>query len=527
MKFKKLMAASLAASMALLAGCTSEPANKDVNDNASTENQGSEQSGDDSEVKKPFEVTMLYCDNANYPVKDDWMVFKEIEEKTGAKIKVQAVPESDYVAKQQIVFNSGDIPDIVTKTFPKAEDALAGLLLPISKYEDQMPNFKKFIDDNGLRQELENTKMSDGNYYGLPVKAHTSKIQDQQWLIRKDIFDKNNIPVPKTLEDVYEAGKKLKEIYPDSTPITNRFGADNIMSGISGGFGTIAGWTIGDGMYYDADKDEWEFAPTTENWKKMLEYTNKLYKDGVLDPEFGTLDSGIYEQRIITGKTFIMLDWVGNIKNRYAIEGPKNDPDFDIQPIYPPTGPDGDYALNWKASWGQSWVLPASLEEDPDHLKEVLSFIDWCYTDEAETLLTFGKEGETYKTVDGINQFIDSEIKYDALYGLNNNCLNVREDKGFLYGTLTPEQVEVFDKIAADGCVPTPNPASPLTPDQIEETKVYSSSLLDYTKTMMESFIFGKESLDNWDKFVATCKEKGSDKLVEAYNKSWKEQKSK
>lgn len=525
MKMKKIMAVSLAASMALLAGCGDKQTSaKGAGEALDVKEQGSKE--DTGEIK-PFEVTMLYSDNANYPVKDDWMVFKLIEEKTGAKLKVQPVPESDYEAKRQIVFNSGDMPDIIAKTVPKAEDALGGLLLPISEYEDRMPNFKAYVEKyDGLREAIDNTRLSDGNYYALPVKSHTTKLQDQQWCIRKDIFDKHNIPVPTTLEEVLEAGKKLKEIYPDSTPITNRFGSANLMCVLAGGFGTIAGWTLNDGAYYNKDKDEWEFAPTTDEWKQLMEYTHRLYEEGVLDPEFGTLDSTVYEQKIVTGKTFIMADWVGNIRHRYSVEGPKFDPDFEMQPIYPVTGLEGKYALQWASYWGQSWVFPATLKDDEEHLNQLLSFLDWCYTDEAEKMLTFGIEGETYKNNNGVNSFIDPDkVKYDALYGLNNNCINVREDSGFLYGNLTEDQIKLFDKIAEDNCVPSMNPASPLTPAQIDEIKVYSSSLIDYVNTMMESFIFGKASLDDWDEFVATCKEKGSDKLIESYNTSWKNRK--
>ena len=527
MKLKKGLTIfmSLAMCMGALSGCTGD---KDAETAASAAPSAAPEASDSAEADpdapkeiKPFEVSMLYSDNASYAYSEDWMVWDIIEEHTGAKIKVQAVPESDYEAKRNIIFNTGDMPDIISKTFPKQQDALSGLLLPISDYEDRMPNYKAWIEKYDMRQELDNTRFGDGKYYGLPVKAHTSRLQDQQWLVRTDILEKHDIAIPTTLDELHAAGVKLKELYPDSTPITNRFTTGNIMTGFAAGFGTIAGWTLGNGMYFDYDANEWVFAPTTDNWKNMLEYTRKLVADGVLDSEFATLDSTVYEQRIVQGDTFFMYDWAGNIV-RYNQQGKAIDPDYNVTPIYPVKGPEGDAAIAWKASWGQQWVFPATLADDEEQLNNVLSLIDWCYSDEAEVLLTFGKEGETYvKNENGNLQFKDPAVDYCAAHGLDNNSIAVREHSDFLYSSLNAEQVALFEKIAEDKLVPLPNPESPLSVEKMEETQIYQTNIQDHVNAGMEKFIFGQDSLDNWDQFVATCKELGSDNLAKEYNDAW------
>ena len=472
---------------------------------------------------EPCTISMLYVDNSNYPLKDDWKIFDWIEEATGVTFDIQSVPSADWDTKLPIVLNSGKVPDLITHNFPKGSDVLNGVYLPISDYVDQMPNFQKYVKENGLEQALDDARMSDGKYYMLPMKSHTSIIQDQQWLIRKDIFEKNNIAIPTTLDEVYEAGLKLKEIYPDSTPITNRFGANNIMTGFAAGFNTIAGWTIGDGMYYDRSAEKWVFAPTTQNWKDMLTYVNKLYSSGVLDQEFSTLDSSTYEERIINGQTFMMYDWAANI-DRYDDAGTKVDPNFSVVPIVPPTGPNGDYAVGWKGFWGQAVELPADAK-DRDNFEGILKFLDWCYTDEAETLLTFGKEGETYNVNPdtGVMQFIqpdpDNKIDYYAVYGLDNNSLCFREHQDFLFSLLPAEGVEVYNQILEKNCSKLPNPSAPLTAEQNEDVSEYLPGILDYVDTSMQNMIFGKTSIDDFDKFVSAVNGKGADDLVAEYKK--------
>lgn len=93
---------------------------------------------------------MMIFEDAAAPFSEDWLSLKMIEENADVKLNIQSVPVSDQATKTQVVFNSGEIPDIVTKTFPKPNDALSGLLLPVSDYVDKLPNFQKYLKDNGL-----------------------------------------------------------------------------------------------------------------------------------------------------------------------------------------------------------------------------------------------------------------------------------------------------------------------------------------------------------------------------------------
>ena len=261
------------------------------------------------------EISMMIFEDAAAPFSEDWLSLKMIEENADVKLNIQSVPVSDQATKTQVVFNSGEIPDIVTKTFPKANDALSGLLLPVSDYVDKLPNFQKYLKDNGLEKYMDRQRMADGKYYMLPSKAKTATIQDHQWLIRKDILEKNNLPMPTTLEELKDVALKLKELYPESTPISNRFNTNNIMAGIAGAYNTIAGWTLGDGnVFMMKSRDNWVFAPTTDNWKQFVTYARELYASGALDSEFSTQDSSVYEQRIAKGEIFIVYDWATNCK---------------------------------------------------------------------------------------------------------------------------------------------------------------------------------------------------------------------
>ena len=515
MSKKRYLAACLAVLMAGTMFCScSSPSGES--------SSGSSGGSSDSTADEPKDVTItyLYADNTSYPYKEDWAVFDWIKEATGVTLDLTVVPDADYTTKVPLMLNSADCPDILGKWLPQNnDDCFNGVYLAISDYEDQLPNYTAFLEESGMRAEIDGTRLSDGKYYSLPTCARSTTIQDQQWIIRADIFEKNNIPVPTTMDELYEAGKKLKELYPDSTPITNRFGSANIMAAFAGGFGTVAGWS-GSDMLYDWETETWEYAPATENWKDMITYVNKLYTEGVLDEEYATLDSAVYEERIVNGTTFIMYDWVTNI-TRYDPVGKEKDPDFELVAIVPPKGPEGDYAVRPLHQWQQNTTLPAKVK-DQDNFEDILRFIDWCYTDEAEMILTFGIEGETYeKNEEGRYVYLPDEngnaVDTMSVYGIYNNSLTYRQHIDSILGTLDDASYEAFEKIDELNCVPIPNPASPLSAEQNEYVSTFSSSLTDYVNSSMEQMIMGTMPLSDWDTFVQNCMDKGAQKMIDAY----------
>ena len=89
---------------------------------------------------------------------------------------------------------------------------------------------------------------------------------------------------------------------------------------------------------------------------------------------------------------------------------------------------------------------------------------------------------------DGIRVFLDENTDYCATYGLNNNSLTVLRHPDLFtqaFGDKAQSVKEIFDQMAEKNCVPNVNPASPLTPQQLEDTAVVSTSLTDYANMIV------------------------------------------
>ncbi len=472
-------------------------------------------------------VTMLYSDNSNYPYKKDWTILKEIKNRLNVELALEAVPEVDYSSRRTVVFVSGDMPDIISKTFSYdiASYTASGKFLPISKYFDQMPNFSAFIKKYDYMPDLENTRSKDGNIYFLPVNCNTQRVNSHGWLIRMDLLDEYGIELPKTFDDIYNATKIWKSYNPDKYPITSRFGVNNILSKISAGFDTIAGWSMGNMFKYDKDANDFKFAPTSDNYKTMLSWLHKMYSEGLLDVEFSTLGSTVYEERARYGEQFIMIDWIGN-QNRYNLDGPiqSGNPNFNIQPFMPPKGPTGVYAGGKVPKYEQGWVINAKVAER-SNFTQFLQFLDWMYSEEAAELTTFGLEGESFQVLaDGRKEYIDFTRDYTVEMGINQNCLTVRRDDDFFASNKTQYVIDLFTQMDKEGVFKPQDPSLKLSDQEKDEESLYRSSLQDYVDQMTLEFIFGRTSLDKWPDFVAECEAKGRPELDKLYNAVWKNQ---
>jgi len=477
---------------------------------------------------EPTVITMLYSDNANYPAQDDWLILQEFKDRMNVVLDLEAVPESDFEARRTVSFNSGDMPDIISKTFGYTVSPYiaAGLFLPISDYVDQMPNYKAFIEKYDYAADLDNTREADGKYYSLPINSNTQRVNAHGWMIRMDQLDEYGLEVPTTMDEIYEASKVWKEHNPDAYPMTNRFGSANILSKVAPAFDTIAGWGLGNMFQYDAAADNFFFAPATDEYKEMLMWMNKMYEEGLLDPEFSTLDSTLYEERIKNGEQFILVDWIGN-ENRYNRDGPaqSGNENFNVQPMMPPKGPRGTFAGGEVNKYEQGWVINAKVAERED-FPQVLAFIDWLYSEEGAELTSFGVEGVSYEVLDsGRKEFIDFSVDYTADLGINQNALTARRDEDWFASQKSEYVVDLFSQMDAEGVFKPKQPSIVLDDLQKEEEGFYRTTLNDFVNQMTEEFIFGVASFDEWDAFVADCQSKGAVELDALYNGAWDSQK--
>lgn len=495
--------------------------------------------GKSGEKDSATKISILYMDNANSPYKNDWLILKEIAKQKNVELDLQVVPGADYDQKRSMLFASGELPDVIVNAWPNniSQYAQNGMLLPVSDYLDKLPHLKKIITDWDLKSTVEDISEKDGKFYVLPY-MNKSLGGTECFGIREDIFEKNNIPEPQTYEELHQAMKKLRAIYPNSLGTGELYLGKKMMSYIAEAFGTNGGYSLPNCYSYDFDKKEWYFAPTSDKYRELITYMRSMYDDGCLDPEAFTQDGTQYNQKVINEQYFVFpINGPQEAKSLTRKLAANGKADAKVKALYPLAGPTGIRSVKPSSKNQGGLAINAKLEKRKD-LDKVLDFFDWFYySEEGAMLATIGVEGVTYDKKDG-KCVLKPEIvtpenpegtkSLEKDYGLSHEGLkslapDVLSDD--IRSLLADKDQFAFAQYIKDNKMTTPDdPIIKFSTEQSEKTKLLITTLNDYTGQMMMRFIFGQESTDNWDNYINECKKKGSDELMKIVNQAWSSQ---
>jgi len=189
---------------ALAAGCAGG-----TNNNT---NQGAQPGGGAAAGDKPFQGKSITFVTANHPWGEAIKpLLPEFEAKTGMKVNVQSFFEDQLTQKLTVQFTANSATPDVFMYRPLQEGKLFyknGWVSPL----DEFPNKDASYDFADFSKSSIGSVTVDGKLAGIPI------ITEQEILYyRKDLLQNAGIAVPKTMDELVAAAKKLhdpsKEIY--------------------------------------------------------------------------------------------------------------------------------------------------------------------------------------------------------------------------------------------------------------------------------------------------------------------------
>lgn len=234
-------------------------------------------------VTKPTTLKYYVQEHPSTPFKKDWVIWKNLSEATGVTFDFVVVGADTFEQKMRLLYSTNDLPDIVaTRLFLANEFGSQGGIENIFANLDRMPNFAKTLKAYPDAKAMITTL--DNKAYYFPVVGSAKYLLT--YLYRSDTFKKLGITPPEFTDDFTAALKALRQAYPEVYPFSSRRGITDQFSF----FATIAPqWNTGHNMYLDPATDAYKYGPIEDNYKRMLQYFNKLYNEKLLDPEWATL----------------------------------------------------------------------------------------------------------------------------------------------------------------------------------------------------------------------------------------------
>jgi len=449
---KRLLAMLLIVAMAitLLASCGGNNSKESQSSNTSqttTNNsltsESDEKSSDDKEDKAAEEVyTFKMFASFSTPElsEADKAFFELVEKANNVKIELEVPPSTNYSERLQIMLAGGDYPDVVL--FPSENDKVLldavknGVLIPLNEYLENAPNLKKYSYDISW----DSLKLAgDDNIYGIP---RTSIARADGFIVRKDWLDKVGLSIPEggavTKDEFVEILKAFTKEDPDGNGKDDTYGFA-ASSDAEGNMGPILGWAFGLIGWQKADSGPYEYmnlqySREHDNYKKALEFTHMLWKEGLIDPDWPVTRRDISIERYKQGINGVIAEFAGWVTNYLNDMLPIN-PDVELTYI---TGVKDDNGKVEGGSFGTGFWGLWSITTSAKKPERIIQVFDWMLSDDGWDTVNYGPEGVTYK-LEG-----DKKVATDlySKYSWGRNILRRNDDPGFFVPLNTPEDLK-------------------------------------------------------------------------------------
>lgn len=543
-KMKRMAAAALIGIMVLsAAGCQNKATKPEETPVVTAETKSSEETAKQTETEEAAEnpkekvtLSVLIGEHASFPAArfEDSLFLQHIEEKTGVRLELQPVPDAGDAYKNRIntMLATGDLPDMIWTSSNDAmvnEAAVKGAFLPYTDYLDIAPNIKKIIEENpDIRRSY---LADDGKLYIMP--RVTPNVMSEIFMIREDIFEKEQLNEPENFDDLYEMLKLLHEKYPEAVTFINRNGGPHLVNRLAYSWGS--GYeTATNGFYLDRDSSQYKYGPLDENFKAMVEWLKMLYDEGILDKEYALRSTAQWEEAFSNETAIFSIDYIDRIRSindAYIANGSE----ARMVALKMPKGPDGRSGILAKsAAMANSGIVINSKVKNPE---AAIRFVDWIYSEEGRYITSYGIEGETYEIdpADG-RPYYTAQMKTTA----NPEGKDMVKDFGWIYymdkyefvsGHLKPAPgsgeepdnrwVYSREKVEKNGEVIPADPVLNYTEEQSKIIRTQGVAVSDHFKANIDKFIMGTRPMSEWETFVEELKGCGVEELGRAYNNAY------
>lgn len=496
---------ALVAAAAMVSACGSKP--------ASGGGPGGEA------VNKDIHILLSHS-NAKYAMqlKDNDPYVKKLSELSGYNLKFEFLGHgNDYIQQLTVRFASGDLPDLIrTDSIDSTMHPGAlqqGVFHELGPLIDQYgPNIKSKIP----KEAWESTRVSrDGKIYGIP--ALSALPASRVMYIRQDWLDKLRMKVPETLDEflAFFEAVKTNDLNGNGDP-NDEYGfyvRENLQ--FSDVFFREFGASPNQWYYRDGQLIPGMVLP---EMKDALKFWKELYDKGYINPNLFTNKSADWEAGIKQGKAGLWMHDIINYMSNWQPENFVNQPEVKLSAIMPPQGPKGGGITAQSDQIYFVWVIPSKVKNP----EEIIKFIDWAWSDEAETFFSLGIKDVNYTEENG-------KVKWDP-----KTPANYENDASIFYqlsinprgdGRMLPSLIEAhpdaeFLKKGVEIAKNSSTPNDGLHMPVLESLKTHPELAVGTNSgtlflDMFAKVITGKEDVDAaFDNFVSEWKRRGGDAAI-------------
>ena len=455
---------------------------------------------------------------------EEMILLKNLEEKTNIHINWEAVPESNYDEKKNLILASGDLPDfffgpyalsngdLITYgsqgVFIALEDLIEQYASNVVKVYTENPDFKSLL------------YAPDGHIYSTgKVISDKSRFCPGNMFMYKPWLDELGLPVPDTIDDLYNTLKAFKALGSNIIPMTCLFFDGTY--GLCNLFGSFGRIDTGDHIVVENDRVV--FSAIEPEFKTSIEYFRQFFIEGLIDEESFTQDQKQWKSKGATEEVTLGCTISWNDFDVFA------DRAGDYITVPPLEGPDG-YRICLKVSSpgvNQTGFTITSVCSDPIlALKWVDEFYDPITTFEG----FYGPIGvNLYQKDDGSLDYLPTPegLTYDEFRFMHTPCDVPATIFDYQWGDILPLAANAQKKVAEVEALYLPYATQGNLPpllyslEDTERIQILAPDINNFVKEKEATWLLEGGIEDEWEAYVERLHQMNVDELIGIYQRNY------
>ncbi|MBE6884999.1 MAG: extracellular solute-binding protein [Ruminococcaceae bacterium] len=508
-------------------------------------------------VNEPVTLTLAVTVGVTNEDPEKMWFFDYMEEQTGVHTDYMIIQSGAWEEKKPIMLATDDLPDIFFgQTFSTTEIMKYGKAGTFIKLNDYIDTYGDMIKEKLDMAEGAWTgiRCPDGNIYSLPKLklAYQFDHSSGDTSINTAWTANLGIDTPSTLNEFYDMLVAFRDKDADGDgdpnneiPLSGSSTERPVSLIFMQAFGYVENRFDSDDNYIvlNTRTNEARYFPLTDEYYDYLTYMNKLWTEGLLDPDYFTQtneqfkakgEAGLFGAGAFRGAHGFTLenwsDWT-LISPLVDEEGatPVSSGNVNFTP--------GCFTITKACEYPATAVRWANLYYTPEVCKLILYGPEYGSEDDPDgigAILYVEEDGAMHEEVPAWNPDEMGLWDYYCQNGPANSAYELALDEAYQFQTLYGSdpvrsgidyenhwRLQYLDNVGP--YVTCPYPPVYLSDDSIEKINEISTSLHTYVEEMEAKFIIGTESLDNFDDFIEQLKQLGAEDFEKIYIDAYKD----
>lgn len=395
------------------------------------------------------------------------------------------------------------------------------MIIALNDVIDQYcPNLKKYLEENPDIDRM--VKTDNGTYFAFPfIRGEERLCFTVGSFLRQDWLDELGLAVPTTIDEWHDVLVAFKEKKGASAPLCY----DYINFKGSNPFAFAYGVGTANNSSFVLDENgEIAYAYARDSYRDYLTTMNQWYQEGLIDADFATLNGDQVTAKMTTDQAGASVGWAASRMQLFMTTAQAENPDYLLVPAPQPAAKAGETPLYAYAE-NRFPDVGAAITGSCENVEPAARFLDYSYSEEGHNLFNFGTEGVSYNWEGDravyTETITDNEDGWPIAQALakhiraNYNGPFV-QDLNYLEQYLQLETAKLCPETwgVATAREHTMPPVTP-TEEESKELATIMNELGTYVDEMALKFIFGTESLDNWDNYIRTLENMNLSRALE------------